>query len=156
MVKVKFGRDFAEVEDDLFGVVKEIMRIWPNLRVQYLDPDRALLSDAPYRIVEELKTGELKQVFSVWSLDSSVIDRLHAIDSHRGIDIEALVEAENAKVRKNQEAKAQEELAAGADIVASAVGHFRQGKLEFQYTNDHGDKRVIREDGARSKKVEVL
>jgi len=155
MVKVIHNGELAEVDDDLFGIVSEIKRLWPNLTVQFLDPDRAGLSDPPYRIVEHTINGPV-QVMALWSLDSTVLDKLHMSNSQR-VDIEALVDKENAKVKAAEKAKTEEDNAQGADIAASIMNHFNHGKLEFNYTNEHGEKRVVREDGfAGPKKIEVI
>jgi len=155
MVKVIHNGELAEVDDDLFGIVSEIKRLWPNLTVQFLDPDRAGLSDPPYRIVEHTINGPV-QVMALWSLDSTVLDKLHMSNSQR-VDIEALVDKENAKVKAAEKAKAEEENSQGADIAASIMNHFNHGKLEFNYTNEHGEKRVVREDGfVGPKKIEVI
>lgn len=155
MVKVNFHGDLAEVDDDMFGIVKEIMRLWPNLRVQYGDPDRLGVGDPPYRIVELTPTGPV-QVMGVWSLDASVLDKLHMANSQR-FDIEALIDKENAKIKAEKEAKEAETDAAGADLLGSIVNHFNHGKMEYKYTDDQGEKRIVREDGTQgAKKTEVL
>lgn len=155
MVKVSFHGQLADVDDDLYGIVSEIKRLWPNLTVQYLDPDRAGLSDPPYRIVEHTQTGPV-QVMAVWALDSTVLDRLHMSNSQR-VDIEALVDKENARVKAQEKAKEAEDNAQGADLLASVMNHFNHGHVKFNYTNEHGEKRVVREDGrVGPKKIEVV
>ena len=154
-MRVNLHGELAEVPDDLLGIVKEIYRLWPNLRVQYLDPDRAGLSDPPFRIVEMTQQGPV-QVMAVWCLDQTVLDKLHMSNGQK-FDIEALVDKENAKIKAAQEAKNQEELGAASDLLVSMQNQFNKGKMAFQYTNDVGEKRVVREDGTRgTKKVEVL
>lgn len=155
MVKVNFHGQLADVDDDLFGIVSEIKRLWPNLTVQYLDPDRAGLSDPPYRIVENTANGPV-QVMGVWALDASVLDRLHLANSQR-FDIEALVDKENAKVKAAEQVAEEETNAQGADLLSSVLNHFNHGKLEFKYTDDQGEKRIVREDGTQGpKKIEVM
>lgn len=143
------------VEDDVLGVVREINRLWPNLVVQFLDPDRALLNDPPYRIIERTAQGD-KQVMAVWCLDNTVIERLHLANSHR-FDIEASIEKHNAKIKAEKEYMAQQQMSEGADLAATAVEHLGKGKLQFTYKKDDGTTRIIREDGTRGdKKATVL
>lgn len=148
LVKLVGFNEMVLVEDDMLGVVREIARLYPNLTVQFLDPDRALLEDPPYRIVEHTPQG-LKQVMAVWQLDKSVLDRLHAINSYN-VDVEKAIEEHNAKVKKEKEYKKAEELGQAADVSASAINHLGAGKMKFQYRNEAGEKRVIREDGTRN------
>lgn len=144
----------AEIPGDLFGIVEEINFRWPSLTVQYLNPERANIGDAPYRIVENTPNGPMF-VCSVWELDRRLIDRLHLMNS-ANVDVVKELEKHNAKVKKAEQAKAEETLGEGADLARSAVEHFGKGKIKFEYTNDAGQKRVVTEYGAKDKTTEVL
>lgn len=154
--------EVVEIPGDMFRVVDEIQSRWPNLWVTYLNPDHCTspgkvgpcLGDAPYQIWERTEQGP-RHIMDVWKLDQSVIDRLHASDGSK-YDILAEIDKHNAKVKKAEQDKKNEELAEGQDMSASALGHFAKGRIEFHYTNEHGEKRVIKDGYAgpdRSRKV---
>lgn len=138
----------AEVPGDMFGVVEEILYRWPNLRVQFLNPEVAGVGDAPYRIIERTPDGRELPVMNVWELDQRVIERLHLANG-ACVDIEKLVDEHNAKVQREEKRVAEDQLGESADKLATALEHFGKGKIEFKYTNDAGQKRVVREDGRR-------
>jgi len=139
--------EIVEVPDDLFDIVGEITYRWPNLWVQYANPDSPVnkrgicLGDAPYRIMERTPNGPVP-VFSFWKLDHSVIDRLHMLNS-ANVDVLAEMDKANAKLKADMQTKAAEELAESADMAQSTLKHFGKGKIKFSYTNEHGEKRVI-------------
>ena len=138
----------AEVPGDMFGVVEEILYRWPNLRVQFLNPEVAGVGDAPYRIIERTADGRELPVMDVWELDQRVIENLHLANG-ANVDVNKLVEEHNARVKREEKRVAQEELEDSSDKLKTALEHFGKGKLEFKYTNDEGQKRVVREDGRR-------
>lgn len=89
------------IDHDVLGVVAEIQRRWPNLRIQYLDPDSTVdLVDAPYQVVEKDRAGVDRVIKQVWSLDSSLIDDLAMFDSFAGFDLQAHLDKADAKKRK--------------------------------------------------------
>ena len=142
----------VEVPDDMFDIVNEITSRWPNLWVQYANPEHPTaagrlgpcLGDAPFRIMERTQEGP-KVVFSVWQLDQSVIDRLHLMNA-ANIDVFDEVEKHNAKLKADLQNEAEESFGEGAELHESAIKHFADGKLKFKYKNEHGEKRVISED----------
>lgn len=144
----------AEVPGDMFRVVEEIRFRWPNLRVLFLNPERAGVLDAPYKIVEMTQNGPMF-VMDVWELDQRVIERLHLANG-ANVDVDKLVQEHNAKVRAEEKRKAKEELEDSTDKLATAIKHFDKGKLEFKFVNEHGQKRVVNEHGARDVVTEVL
>lgn len=73
------------MEAGAYEIVRKVQEYDPNLRVQYLDPERASdITDAPYRIIEMCRDGLPRIVFSVWELDERVIERLHRADALKG------------------------------------------------------------------------
>lgn len=146
--------DLVEVPGDMFRIKREIEERWPRLRIQYLDPDRAGIADPPYRVVEMTANGPV-QVMAVWELDQSVIDRLHLMNS-ANIDVLAEIEKANAKKKADEKKAEDEKFSEGADFIATAVEHFGRGKLEFKYTNEAGQKRVIKDGVATDKETKVL
>lgn len=144
----------AEIPGDMFRVVEEIQFRWPNLRVLYLNPERAGVMDAPYKIVEMTKNGPMF-VMDVWELDQRVIERLHLANG-ANVDVEKVIEKHNAKLKAEKERKAKEELADSSDKLATIIKHFDKGKMDFKYVNDHGQKREITEHGVRDVTTKVL
>lgn len=154
--------EIVEVPEDLFRIRDEIESRWPNLWVTYLNPDTPTtakrvgpcLGDAPFIIWERTQQGP-RQVMSVWQLDQSVIDKLHLMNS-ANVDVLAEIDKHNDKLRRDMERENEEMLAEGRDMSASALSHFGKGKIEFKYTNDHGEKRVIRDGQNGPRKIKVL
>ena len=144
----------VEVPGDMFRVVEEITSRWPRLRVQFVDPDRSELNDPPYRVVELTPEGPV-QVCAVWELNQTLIEKLHLMNA-AGIDVEAAITAHNAKKREAEKKAEAEKNAEAADKTASVLKHFGKGKLEFHYTTDDGQKRVVSEAGSRDKETKVL
>ena len=147
--------ELAEVPSDLFNIVKEIEFRWFNLRVQYANPDRTGINDPPFRIIEDTMDGPV-QVLAVWELNQSVIDKLHMMNSHSGIDIQAEMEKANAKAKADLAAKDEEAKGSAFDILQSSVTHFNKGKLQFNYTNEDGEKRIVKEGYNGPKETKVM
>lgn len=154
--------EVVEVPDDMFNIVREIGDRWPNLWVVYANPDSKTssgklgpcLGDAPFQVWERTKTGP-QHVMDVWKLDQSVIAHLSMING-ANVDVQAEMEKHNAKLRREHERQQEEDLAQGADEAATVLRHFGKGKLEFKYTNTHGEKRVIRDGQNGPRKIKVL
>lgn len=111
------------MEEDAYGIVRRIMEYDPNLRVQYLDPERASdITDAPYRILEMCPDGIPRVVFTVWELDERVVERLFRADSQKGnilhgLDGSNLLAKQGRERRYNDEEDALKEMV--ADVLAS-------------------------------------
>jgi hypothetical protein len=155
--------DIVEVPEDLFRIRDEIEARWPNLWVTYLNPDHPTsakrvglaLGDAPFAIWERTSEGP-RFVLSVWKLDQSVIDKLQLVNGANG-DVLERIEKENAKLRKDLTREHEEVFAEGADMMKSMIRRFGEGKLQFSYTNEHGEKRVVKEGyNGRDRKTKVL
>lgn len=144
----------AEVPGDMFRIVEEIHFRWPNLRVLYLNPERAGVLDAPYKIMEMTQTGPMF-VMDVWELDQRVVEKLHMING-ANVDVQKELEKFNAVVKAAEDKRKEDELADSSDKLATAIKHFDKGKLTFKYTNDRGQKRVVTERGAKDVTTEVL
>lgn len=146
--------EVVEVPGDMFGIVNEIARLWPKLRVMYLNPERANVMDPPYKIFELTEFGPM-HVMDVWNLDQRVLHDLHLRNS-ANVDVLAEIDKANA-AKKLADQKAQEEsFGEAADFNKSMLEHFGKGKLEFHYTSDDGRKRVVTEHGGRDKTSEVV
>ncbi len=109
------------VEEDTLHVVQRIREYDPNLRVKYLDPDRGgELGDPPYKIFELCPDGHERLVFSVWSLDERVLERIYAADTQKH-NILYDLEGTNALARQNLTRRFQEERDAARDIVEAVI-----------------------------------
>jgi hypothetical protein len=140
--------DFVEIDDDLLGIVDEIHRLWPTLRVVYLDPEQHHdVCDAPFRIIELCHDGVERKVMDVWQLDRRVIDKLHQMDS---VDLDKLVADENAKAKRLQQEKFKEAIAAANDVVAHALHDprttysFRNSKGDLVKLDDSGPTKILK------------
>lgn len=136
--------DGTFVEEDTLGVVEEIRRLWPNLRVQFLDPSvHSGLTDAPYRILELDGRGQWVVVYSCWKLDQRAIAALANMDSSR-VDLDKKFEDEVAKAAKAKQDKKEEEAGINKDIVATGVKVLNQ-KSSFSFKDEEGNKHVVKE-----------
>lgn len=155
--------EFVEVPGDMFRIKDEIESRWPNLWVTYLNPDSSTspqkigiaLGDAPYAIWERTREGP-RLVMKVWKLDQSVIDKLHLVNGANG-DVLDMIEKENARLRRQQDQEHEEVFGEGADLTKSILKRFGEGKINFSYTNEHGEKRVVTDGhNGRDRKTKVL
>lgn len=113
--------DGAIVERDVLGIVEKIREYDENLRVQYLDPSSgADFTDAPYRIVEECPDGMVREVFSVWTLDETVLERIYAADTKK-LDILAVLNKKNQAIRNDRERRYREEREEAQDIITHVL-----------------------------------
>ena len=78
-----------------------------------------------------------------------LVERIISLEESINRDIDKLVEKHNAEIKREEKRVAAEELADASDKLATALKHFGKGKLKFNYVNDEGQKRVVREDGRR-------
>lgn len=127
------------MERDVLSIVEEIRNFgdfYGQIDVAYLDPETSGgLTDAPYIIFERCRDGKARLVFSVWQLDSSVMDRIRAADT-TVFDIGELVEKHNAKRREEIEKAGKERLAEAGDIYAHAL---RNPKTSYTFENTDGE-----------------
>lgn len=109
------------VQDDVLGIVREINRRYPELTVQYLDPDRVeSLTDKPWRIIEERSDGKgYAVVLEVNSLDQRVLDMLDQMDQQKH-DVVLDMETRNSHVKQMREKYWNEVRDENKDIMVSA------------------------------------
>jgi len=122
----------VEIEDDVMGVVNEIHDRWPDLRVQYLDPERFPdLADAPFQIVDSTGYGDMQ----VWQLDRRVVDQLSLRDRSQR-DLKALVDKEFERSKREKEAVEGSVRAEKKDVLNHI---FRSPKGSYTFKNDRGE-----------------
>jgi len=134
------------VERDTLGVIMEINQKWPGqFRVQYLDPDMIVgVTEAPYQIVEQSQRGEHRDhiVLQVWSLDSSVIKKLEAMDTNY-VDIEAVIEETNRKAARRERREYEDRM---QDAHEKAAAVIKSNKDSYRL-EDEGVDITIRTSG---------
>lgn len=111
--------DGSLVERDVLNIVERIKHYDPNLAVQYLErPDSP--SDPPYRIVEQCRDGIRRVLFSCWSLDERVFERILRADT-QFYDVEANLEKHNAAIRMDEKRRYKDRMDENRDIVEHAL-----------------------------------
>lgn len=139
---IDLGRG-VRVESDVLGVVEEIRKRWPVLDVQFLDPERfGDLTDAPYRIIEHCADGFDRVVFTTWTLDKSILDRIWAADNLRGSVLER-VDANNTFVRAGERQRFKERLAEAADLAKHVL---KNPKTSYSFKNTEGEFVKVEDD----------
>lgn len=136
--------DGSFIDEDVLGVVEEIRRRWPNLRVQYLDPSRAAdVTDYPYRILELNKRNEWSVVYQCWELDNRVLIALANMDASR-VDLDKKFEEEVAKAAKAKKDKEEEVSGATKDVLATGAQVLRK-QSSFSFKDEDGNKHVVKD-----------
>jgi hypothetical protein len=144
---ISMDGELVRVEDDVAHVVKEISRLWPDLKVQYCpDPDPG---DAPFRVVELCRDNVWRPVLSVWQLDNRLLDMLYSCDSYK-VNILAQLDMHNAAVKAQQKEIESTWRSAAKDVLLSA---FRSPKGRYTIPDTRegheGEIIVIDDDPAR-------
>jgi hypothetical protein len=122
---VSMDGELVRVEDDVAHVVKEINRLWPDLKVQYCpDPDPG---DAPYRVVELCHDNVWRPVLTAWTLDNRLLDMLHDCDSYK-VNVLAKLDAHNAQIRAQQKEAENSWRTAAKDVLLQV---FRSSKGSY-------------------------
>lgn len=144
---ISMDGELVQVQDDVAHVVKEINRLWPDLKVQYCpDPDPG---DAPFRVVELCRDNVWRPVLSVWALDNRLLDMLHNCDSYK-VDVLAELDRHNAVVKAEQAELEATWRNAAKDVLLQA---FRSPKGRYTIPDTRpgheGEIVVIDDDPAR-------
>lgn len=148
---ISMDGDLVRVEDDVAHVVKEVNRLWPDLKVQYCPtPDG---DDAPFRVVELCRDNVWRPVLSVWQLDNRLLDMLHNCDSYK-INILAQLDAHNAQIKAEKAEAENTWRIAAKDVLLQA---FRSPKGRYTISDPRpgheGELVVIDDDPAHKTAV---
>ena len=137
------------VERDVLAVVDWIRDYDPNLDVVYLDPNRFSLgpSEPPYKVIETCRDGQVRVVFSCWTLDNTVKERIIAADNQNQ-DILARLDANNAEARKKQNSVFQDRIGEAHDMTVHLL---RNSKTTYRFRNETGELVVIDDDKGRKR-----
>jgi hypothetical protein len=139
---IDLGRG-VQVEHDVLGVVEQIRKRWPVLDVQFLDPGRfEEITDAPYRIIEHCADGFDRVVFSTWTLDGRIYERIYNADTLRGSILER-IDANNNHLRAGERQRFQERLAEAADIAKHVL---QNPRTSYSFENTDGEKITVQDD----------
>lgn len=131
------------VEEDALRIAEAVQDYCSDLKVICLDPQQAGLDDPPFKIVERCSDGIWRPVFSCWTLDQRVLDRIKNADKYRGNDAVAEIERAEAIYKKEQHQRFVERRLEQIDLVASIM---RSSKSSFTYKNEDGIMVTISED----------
>lgn len=116
------------VEHDVLSVAEEVNRRWPNLRIASCSCGHCLARDHyPHVVMEHCKDGVTRPVFGFTRLGRDVIDRLGAI--HESQNPQARHAALNARRRREEQARAEEQRREDLEVVEAAL---RSGKHNWK------------------------
>lgn len=139
------------VESDVLNIAIKIREYDPNLRLKYLPPESSSMSDAPYALFELCPDGHERMVFTAWTLDDRILDRIKFADTGKN-DVMARLEANNAKVRAANEQRYRDRIAEKHDIFKHAFKHPGQ---TYSFVSDDGETlKTIDEDARGGLRVE--
>lgn len=129
--------DGVYIQGDVFGIAKRIMETWPELTIQYLEPDpfNNDLTQAPYRIVERCPDGSTHVVVYTWQLTEKTMEEIHAADMHRFKNKQELgfqMELDNIAAKERIKKREREKNDALAEMVSDVL---RSPKDTYTATN---------------------
>lgn len=127
------------VEKDVLGIIEKIQEYDPNLRVMYLDPDKAEFCDAPWIIAELCPDGLLRKVFEVWELNDTVLTRVIMADNRRRNILDD-IERHNVSQREATQRRFQEEREEMKDVFKTV---FSSPKGRYSFPNSQGQVVVL-------------
>lgn len=142
--------DGVYVEQDVLNIVEKIQQYDPNLKVKYVDPNRAEFGDEPYRIVEVCPDGMERVLFGVWELNELVLERIYAADKMK-TDVLANIDSHNRMINQGIQSRYEDQKLEANDIVAHYL-ESRKGRWSFK--NDAGQKVTLDDQEGRKAKVE--
>lgn len=138
------------VERDVLNIVEKINDYDPNLKVQYLNPDRASSpGDPPYQIIELCRDGVWRLVFGCWELNEQILDRLRYADMQHQ-DLLAAIDKKNAEVKRDQNRRYRDSMDEAKDIVAHVL---RSPKGRYSIPSADGDGVVLIDDTVPEKRI---
>lgn len=135
------------VEADVLAIAEKIRAYDPNLKVQFLNDAARGVSEPPYRIVELCKDGIERTVFSVWTLDESVLQRIFAADNQK-FDVLDGLDKVNARAKQREQTRYKDRLGEAHEITSTVL---RSNKDTFSVPAD-----VINPQGGSSSEKVVF
>lgn len=132
------------VERDVWNVAEKIREYDDRLRLKYI-ANNANYSDAPYALFEMCPDGIERLIFTIWTLDDRVLDRLRNADNQRQ-NVLAGVELTNEQVTQSLKRRYQEKMLEKHDLGEHV---FKSTKGRYSYKDDDGNIVQIDDDPAR-------
>jgi hypothetical protein len=108
------------VEQDVFNIVQRIYEYDPNLKVQFLNDANCEPGEAPYRVVEVCTDSIERPLFSVWTLDEHVLQRIYAADQQKW-DVLGRLDKNNASVKAGEKRRYKEVMGEAAEITTAVL-----------------------------------
>lgn len=142
--------DGMVVERDALAIAERLKEIDPDLEIFCINPEASDINDAPFVVAELCPDGQYRRIFECWTLDASVIERVHAARM-TGEDLLAKIDAANTAVKLEKERKYKDQQAARVDLMA-AVFQSRQSKYSFNDL-ETGDKVTVYDDRPAEREV---
>lgn len=114
--------DGMMVELDALRIAEAIKEYDPNLEILCVDPSIATdVSEAPFVIAEHCKDGILRPIFSCWSLDGTVLERIRGADSNK-VSLTATMDKVKADLQLQRTRRYEETRLEQKDIVEHIAG----------------------------------
>ena len=108
------------VESDVLSVVRRVREYDSNLRVQYLNDANCGVNEPPYRVVEVCSDGVVRPLFSIWTLDERVLQRIYAADTRKW-DVLGRLDRTNDKVRASDNRRYRDRLEEAHEITSTVL-----------------------------------
>ena len=108
------------VERDVLSIVQRVHEYDPNLKVQYLNDANCGVGEAPWRIVEVCTDGIERPLFSVWTLDERVLQRIYAADQQKW-DVLGRLDRSNARAKSSEKNRYRERMEEAREITTTVL-----------------------------------
>jgi len=133
--------DDAIVDKRMHDIAQKINDYDEQLCILCVEPERAGVSEAPFILAEVVNTAEGPQVFKVfefWELNDSVLERLYSSDTRR-TDVLANIDANNKRVRDEENRRYREKMESKKDLVAAIIA---STKSSYTYVDDETQAKI--------------
>jgi hypothetical protein len=131
------------VEKDALRIAERVHEYDPSLRVQFLEQANSV-EEPPFRIVERCKDGIDRPVFSAWTLDEKVLERIYLADNQKW-DISGRLDVTNAKAKAQEGRRFKDKLEEAHEITSTVLA---SPKSTFTVPEN-----ILREEGEPGKLV---
>jgi hypothetical protein len=108
------------VERDVLDVARRVNEYDTNLKVQFLNDANCGVDEPPYRIVEVCTDGVERPLFSVWTLDERVLQRIYAADLQKW-DVLGRLDRSNAKAKTVENRRYKDRLEEASEITTTVL-----------------------------------
>lgn len=129
------------VDKKMHEIAQKINDYDEQLCILCVDPNLCGFSEAPFVLAEVVNTDDGPQVFKVfefWELNDSVLERLYLSDTRR-TDVLANIDANNKRVRDEENRRYRDRMEAKKDLVASIIA---SSKSSYSYYDEEKDAKI--------------